>query len=87
MPGPVAGSKGMVVGAPTLEGKRILVVGASSGIGRAFALRAIQEGALTALNIALEHFHSAVADRKALLMSLSQNLRAATGAQFRATGT
>jgi len=52
-----------------------------------FENRAIQEGALTALNIALEHFHSAVADRKALLMSLSQNLRAATGAQFRATGT
>jgi NAD(P)-dependent dehydrogenase (short-subunit alcohol dehydrogenase family) len=35
----------MGVGAPTLEGKRILVVGASSGIGRAFALRAVQEGA------------------------------------------
>lgn len=35
----------MAVGALTLEGKRILVVGASSGIGRAFALRAIQEGA------------------------------------------
>jgi len=47
---------------------------------------AIQEGALTALNIALEHFHSAVADRKALLMNLPQNLRAATGA-LRATGT
>jgi TRAP transporter TAXI family solute receptor len=47
---------------------------------------AIQEGALTALNIALEHFHSAVADRKALLMSLPQNLRAATGA-LRAMGT
>jgi len=48
---------------------------------------ALQEGALTALNIALEHFHNAVADRKALLMSLSQSLRVATGAQFRATGT
>ena len=35
----------MAVGALTLEGKRILVVGASSGIGRAFALRAIREGA------------------------------------------
>jgi TRAP transporter TAXI family solute receptor len=48
---------------------------------------AIQEGALTAINMALGHFHSAVADRKALLLSVSQNLRAATGAQFRATGT
>jgi TRAP transporter TAXI family solute receptor len=48
---------------------------------------AIQEGALTALNIALQYFHSAVADRKALLMNPSQNLRAAAGAQFRATGT
>jgi TRAP transporter TAXI family solute receptor len=48
---------------------------------------AIQEGALTAINMALEHFHSAVADRKAILLSLSQNLRAATGAAFRATGT
>jgi TRAP transporter TAXI family solute receptor len=47
---------------------------------------AIQEGALTAINMALEHFHSAVADRKTLLMSLPQNLRAATGA-LRATGT
>jgi TRAP transporter TAXI family solute receptor len=48
---------------------------------------AIQEGALTAINMALEHFHSAVADRKAILLSLSQNLRAAAGAAFRATGT
>jgi TRAP transporter TAXI family solute receptor len=48
---------------------------------------AIQEGALTALNIALEHFHTAVADRRALLMSLSQNLRAASGTQLRATGS
>jgi len=46
---------------------------------------AIQEGALTAFNIALVQFHHAVADRRALLMSLPQNLRAA--AQFRATGT
>ena len=46
---------------------------------------AIEEGALTAFNIALEQFHHAVADRRALLMSLPQNLRAA--AQFRATGT
>jgi TRAP transporter TAXI family solute receptor len=48
---------------------------------------AIQEGALTAINMALEHFHSAVADRKALLLSPSQTLRSATGAPFRATGT
>jgi TRAP transporter TAXI family solute receptor len=51
-----------------------------------FEKGAIQEGALTALNIALEHFHNAVADRKMLLLSLPQNLRAATGA-LRATGT
>ena len=47
---------------------------------------AIKEGALTAFNIALEQFHSAVADRKALLMSIPHNLQRA-GAQFRATGT
>jgi TRAP transporter TAXI family solute receptor len=47
---------------------------------------AIEEGSLTAFNIALEQFHNAVADRKALLMSLPQNLQRA-GAQFRATGT
>jgi TRAP transporter TAXI family solute receptor len=46
---------------------------------------AIEEGALTAFNIALEQFHNAVADRKALLMSIPQNLQRA-GAQFRATG-
>jgi TRAP transporter TAXI family solute receptor len=46
----------------------------------------IEEGALTAFNIALEQFHNAVADRKALLMSLPQSLQRA-GAQFRATGT
>ena len=38
---------------------------------------AIEEGALTAFNIALEQFHNAVADRKALLMSLPQNLQRA----------
>jgi TRAP transporter TAXI family solute receptor len=48
---------------------------------------AIAEGSLTAFNIALEQFHNAVADRRALLMSLPQNLRAASSAQFRATGT
>jgi TRAP transporter TAXI family solute receptor len=47
---------------------------------------AIEEGALTAFNIALEQFHNAVADRKALLVSMPQNLQRA-GAQFRATGT
>jgi TRAP transporter TAXI family solute receptor len=46
---------------------------------------AIEQGALTAFNIALEQFHNAVADRKALLMSMPQNLQRA-GAQFRATG-
>jgi TRAP transporter TAXI family solute receptor len=47
---------------------------------------AIEEGALTAFNIALEQFHHAVADRKALLANIPQNLQRA-GAQFRATGT
>src|SRR5438067_4629786 len=47
---------------------------------------AIEEGTLTAFNIALEQFHNAVADRKALLMSMPQNLQRA-GAQFRAAGT
>ncbi len=47
---------------------------------------AIEEGALTSFNIALEQFHHAVADRRALLASLPQNLQRA-GAQFRATGT
>ena len=48
---------------------------------------AIEEGSLTAFNIALEQFHHAVADRRALLMNLPQNLRTASSAQFRATGT
>jgi TRAP transporter TAXI family solute receptor len=47
---------------------------------------AIEGGALTSFNIALEQFHYAVADRKALLMNLPQNLQRA-GAQFRAMGT
>jgi TRAP transporter TAXI family solute receptor len=46
----------------------------------------IEEGALTAFNIALEQFHHAVADRKALLANMPQNLQRAS-AQFRATGT
>jgi TRAP transporter TAXI family solute receptor len=47
---------------------------------------AIEEGALTAFNIALEQFHNAVADRKALLSSMPQNLQRA-GTQLRAAGT
>jgi TRAP transporter TAXI family solute receptor len=46
----------------------------------------IEEGALTAFNIALEQFHNAVADRKALLMSMPQNLQR-TGSQLRAAAT
>ncbi len=53
---------------------------------RCFEDGAIEEGALAAFNIALEQFHNAVADRRALLASMSQNLQRA-GAQFRATGT
>jgi TRAP transporter TAXI family solute receptor len=47
---------------------------------------AIEEGALTAFNIALDQFHIAVADRKTVLTNMPQNLQRA-GAQFRATGT
>ena len=47
---------------------------------------AIEQGTLTAFNIAIEQFHHAVADRKALLMSMPQNLQRAS-AQFRAAGT
>lgn len=46
---------------------------------------AIEEGALTAFNIVLDQFHTAVADRKTVLFSLPQNLQR-TGAQFRAAG-
>jgi TRAP transporter TAXI family solute receptor len=46
---------------------------------------AIDEGALTAFNIVLDQFHNAVADRRAQLTSMPQNLQRA-GAQFRATG-
>ena len=46
---------------------------------------AIEEGALTAFNIVLDQFHTAVADRKAVLFSMPQNLQR-TGAQFRAAG-
>ncbi len=47
---------------------------------------AIEEGAFTAFNIALDQFHNAAADRRALLISMPQNLQRA-GAQFRAAGT
>nr|WP_082070163.1 TAXI family TRAP transporter solute-binding subunit [Bradyrhizobium sp. LTSP885] len=47
---------------------------------------AIEQGTLTAFNIALEQFHNAVADRKALLMSMPQNLQR-TATQFRAAST
>ena len=47
---------------------------------------AIEAGALTSFNIALEQFHHAVADRKALLMNLPQNLQRASAA-LRVTGT
>ena len=52
---------------------------------RCFDHGAIEEGALTAFNIALDQFHAAVADRKVVLLSLPQNLQRA-GAQFRAAG-
>ena len=45
---------------------------------------AIEEGTLTAFNIALEQFHNAVADRKMLLMSMPQHLQKAA-VQLRAT--
>jgi TRAP transporter TAXI family solute receptor len=45
---------------------------------------AIEEGALIAFNIVLEQFHNAVADRRALLTNLPQQLRTA---QLRATGS
>jgi hypothetical protein len=45
---------------------------------------AIDHGSLTAFNIALEQFHNAVADRKALLASLPQHLQRA-GVQLRST--
>jgi hypothetical protein len=47
---------------------------------------AIEEGALSAFNIALDQFHNAVADRRATLALMPQNLQRAS-AQFRATGT
>jgi hypothetical protein len=46
---------------------------------------AIQEGTLTAFNIALEQFHNAVADRKAVLASMPQN-PPRSNVQFRSSG-
>jgi TRAP transporter TAXI family solute receptor len=51
-----------------------------------FEQRAIAEGALTSFNIALGQFHQAVADRRALLMNIAQNLQRA-GSALRVTGT
>ena len=51
-----------------------------------FEQGAIEEGALTSFNIALSQFHHAVADRKALLVNIPQNLQRA-GAPLRVTGT
>ena len=53
---------------------------------RCFEHGTIEEGSLTAFNIALDQFHNAVADRKAVLMSMPQSLQRAS-AQFRAAGT
>ena len=50
-----------------------------------FEQGAVPEGALTSFNIALEQFHRAVADRKALIASASQNLQRA-GTALRASG-
>jgi hypothetical protein len=43
-----------------------------------FESGAIEQGTLTAFNIALEQFHNAVFDRKSLLMSIPQNLQRAS---------
>ena len=51
-----------------------------------FERGAIQPGTLTAFNITLDQFHNAVADRKALLMNMPQNLPRA-GTPLRVTGT
>jgi TRAP transporter TAXI family solute receptor len=52
---------------------------------RCFDHGAIEEGGLTAINIVLDQFHAAVADRKAVLFAMPQSLQR-TGAQFRAAG-
>jgi TRAP transporter TAXI family solute receptor len=51
-----------------------------------FEQGAIQQGSLTAFNIALEQFHNAVTDRKALLMNMPQNLQR-VGTALRVTGS
>jgi TRAP transporter TAXI family solute receptor len=48
---------------------------------------AIEQGSLTAFNIALDQFHNAVADRKALLASLPPPNPQRSGAALRAAGT
>jgi TRAP transporter TAXI family solute receptor len=53
---------------------------------RCYEHGAIEEGALTAFNIALEQFHNAVADRKALLMSMPPQNPQRASTQLRATG-
>jgi len=55
------------------------------GTLRYFDSGAIEDGALTAFNIALDQFHTAVADRKAVLLGAPQNLQR-TAAQIRAAG-
>jgi len=52
----------------------------------AFEHGALAEGALTSFNIALGQLHQAVADRRALLMNIAQNLQRA-GSALRVTGT
>jgi TRAP transporter TAXI family solute receptor len=51
-----------------------------------FEQGAIADGALTTFNIALGQLHQAVADRRALLMNIAQNLQRA-GSALRVTGT
>jgi TRAP transporter TAXI family solute receptor len=51
-----------------------------------FEQGAIAEGALASFNIALGQLHQAVADRRALLMNIAQNLQRA-GSALRVTGT
>lgn len=53
---------------------------------RCFDHGAIEEGSLTAFNIALDQFHAAVADRKAVLFSMPVSLQRA-GAPLRAAGS
>jgi TRAP transporter TAXI family solute receptor len=53
---------------------------------RCFDHGAIEEGSLTAFNIALDQFHAAVADRKAVLFSMPASLQRA-GAPLRAAGS